>query len=509
MFGVKITYSIYLILICWFIGLGVASANNVAGRLLPIYQLLLLDESVPQPPIFDCTVGLVKDINPGSSSSQLSQNPQFVQAGQQLFFRAETNQNGYELWVTDGSTSGTHLVSDIDPGAGDSVSVGAGYLAALGSQLLFVAQEDNFGRELWRSDGTLLGTQLIRETTPGNLFRDHGARAVLDGRLYYMGKGRFDIEQEGLWVSDGTAAGTQLVKDTHSFNGNLGSSEKMARVGNKLVFTADGENTRTQPWVSDGTTAGTRMLKQLDAGSSSPGVIADGYTAIGQLVFFFADDQTHGTELWVTDGTTAGTRLVKDINPGSASSHNDNIITFDSIDFLDLNGQAVFVADDGVHGRELWISDGTEPGTRMIRDIASGPISSYGDWTLEDATVLNGKLYFAANPIISASANSNRELWVSDGTAAGTSQFIDLKANGSSSPENLFAANNLIFMQAEDNSSIGRELFIVDENGNSLALDIAPMGWSAPEHFVHFNGQILFFAKTAQTGNELWGVSCP
>ena len=42
--------------------------------------------------------------------------------------------------------------------------------------------------------------------------------------------------------------------------------------------------------------------------------------AIGSTTYFTADDGVHGVELWKSDGTAAGTVLVKDINPGSAGS---------------------------------------------------------------------------------------------------------------------------------------------------------------------------------------------
>ena len=85
----------------------------------------------------------------------------------------------------------------------------------------------------------------------------------------------------------------------------------------------------------------------------------------GGLVCFTATDGDHGRELWVTDGTTDGTRLVKDIRPGSAGSAPKALTR--------VGSRLFFTADDGVHGRELWVSDGTAAGTRLVKDLTSGP----------------------------------------------------------------------------------------------------------------------------------------
>ena len=42
-----------------------------------------------------------------------------------------------------------------------------------------------------------------------------------------------------------------------------------------------------------------------------------------------------------------------------------------------VNGTLFFAADDGVHGRELWKSDGTAAGTVLVKDINPGSIGSY------------------------------------------------------------------------------------------------------------------------------------
>ena len=41
---------------------------------------------------------------------------------------------------------------------------------------------------------------------------------------------------------------------------------------------------------------------------------------IGNKLVFQANNSTHGTELWISDGTEAGTVMLKDIAPGDRSS---------------------------------------------------------------------------------------------------------------------------------------------------------------------------------------------
>jgi ELWxxDGT repeat protein len=91
-------------------------------------------------------------------------------------------------------------------------------------------------------------------------------------------------------------------------------------------------------------------------------------TPRGDHLFFAADDGVHGRELWVSDGTAAGTRMVRDIRPGPRASHPQALRVVD--------GLLAFAADDGVHGLEPWRSDGSEGGTHLMGDVLAGPLSS-------------------------------------------------------------------------------------------------------------------------------------
>jgi len=88
-------------------------------------------------------------------------------------------------------------------------------------------------------------------------------------------------------------------------------------------------------------------------------------TQSGGLLFFSATAGQRGIELWASDGTPEGTRLVKDLSPGVPSSNPANLV--------DLGGTLYFTANVGAGGTELWKSDGTEGGTVKVADIPGTP----------------------------------------------------------------------------------------------------------------------------------------
>jgi ELWxxDGT repeat protein len=113
-------------------------------------------------------------------------------------------------------------------------------------------------------------------------------------------------------------------------------------------------------------------------------------TTVGDALFFLAIDGSSGMELWTSDGTAEGTRLVRDLDPGIAPSQPVEA----GFAIMDGGfGKCLFAASDGLHGLEVWRSDGTAPGTVLIADIAPGPSSS----SPRDFTVLGPRMFFSAD----------------------------------------------------------------------------------------------------------------
>ena len=115
-----------------------------------------------------------------------------------------------------------------------------------------------------------------------------------------------------------------------------------------------------QPVPNSGaaTEPGTKILKHFVPGAL--GGSPDGFTRLGKRTTLFAAyDTDHSNELWRTDGTTKGTKLVKDIN-SSDGSYPYRPVKFKK--------KLYFAALQDLDGKwDLWRTDGTANGTKMFK----------------------------------------------------------------------------------------------------------------------------------------------
>jgi ELWxxDGT repeat protein len=371
-------------------------------------------------------------------------------------------------------------------------SGGAGVV--IGSTHYFGADDGTHGTELWRSDGTAAGTVLVKDITPGTNGSYPGYLTDVNGTLFFSA--RDDAHGFELWRSDGTAAGTVLVKDIYAgvADSNLRS---LTNVNGTVLFVADDGKHGFELWKSNGTAAGTTLVKDIFPGthrehdnsgnswnvpnSSNLGNL----TNVNGTLFFSADDGVHGKELWKSDGTSTGTVLVEDILPTSTSS--------DPGDLIDVNGVLFFTAYNYDHGRELWRSDGTAAGTVLVKDINPRNDDLYIDpGSYPDSlTNVNGTLFF------SALDGYGGGLWKSDGTEAGTVLVKGVY------PLNLTNVNGTLFFTADyyelwksDGSAAGTVL--VKDNF------FPTEGRDHNRSLTNVNGTLFFSVNDGTNGQELW-----
>ena len=347
----------------------------------------------------------VLDVNPAGGSAPSS----FVSFQGRLLFAADGG-DGYELWRSDGTDGGTVEVKEINP-TGDAWPMN---LRAVGKKVFFSADEGT-GAELWQTDGTSAGTVRVADINPtGGSYPN--ALLNVDGTLYFRADdGTSGIE---LWKSDGTEAGTVRVADINPTATSVPAS--LHQIKGRLFFTADDGVHGEELWTSDGTPEGTVMVADLDAAASSqPHYLVN----VDDVLYFAATDGVNGTQLWTLDCTPDGWPctprmialpasprasgsepfLVKDINPGPADG--------EPYYLAGVGRRLFFQAFRPDTGIELWTSDGTEAGTTLVRDLNPGPANSYP----HDFTDVNGTAFFLAD-----SDTEGSGLWKSDGTAAGT-----------------------------------------------------------------------------------------
>lgn len=455
--------------------------------------------------------------------------------GNEFYFRHDDGIHGLELWRTDGITA--ELVVDLNPGYRDGVDIASAFARPDG-KLLLPATEFNSGLEPWITDGTAAGTRLLKNCAEEDSFNGsspHLLRAAGD-RLFFVadfaggqaigtsdgtaggtsativdfpwtimdaaaanGRYFYSISTNGLYASDGSAAGTTLIDDRSArtyplpngvlyavngdlwfSDGTLGGTRKVRTFGSLRIFPAGSFAwlvTGASLWKTDGTDAGTVAV------TPTPAPTSEIYDALrgGAWTYFLESSSTgHGTRLWRSDGSAPGTTLVKDL--GQPNTLAEFVGATDRLVYFTVNGQ-------------LYRSDGTDGGTLAL--AIPGPCLASGA-QLGDAFLFTSYL-----------SNGTLTVWRSDGTAAGTTTLAAMRSRDASSGcRTLTARGNAAYFSGWD-SAHGWELWTSDGTiaGTKMLADIyAGTKSSLPAELTLAGDRLFFSADSANIGRELWAV---
>ncbi|WP_116812858.1 ELWxxDGT repeat protein [Steroidobacter cummioxidans] len=508
-----------------------ASFQRVGNRLLYIDRALLWSVDLATDTIDAVTAngGM-----PGSGPPRLTTKAPLVALDGFAMFIADGNAPGsLELWRSDGTTAGTFKVGDIHSGPAPFQAREAPVFQRAGNKVVYIADDGTNGPQLWGTDGAT--TVRLTNATPPNYLPIQVAIpfGTIGEIVYFALADPSGSDTRSIWRTDGTAAGTRKITGlppieetgyipasvtgdaTDVFfvlRGSLWKYEPaVERVtlvregvaagllyfydGQRLYFSHDEGMTGAEPWVSDGTPAGTRLLLEIrpqteaDNGSG-PNELVD---FDGRLVFA-ADDGVRGRELWISDGTFDGTTLLADINPGAGSSNPNHLIA--------ANGALYFFAVDSSGLSRFMRLSSAAAQPEALAVAAPQPESVFGLLCDSDMpATLGGRVYFMAAP---GSNSSEFHLWSSDGTASGTRPVTDQAIQ----PCHLTAHNNRLYFSAYGASASGdRELWTSDGThaGTTRVADLVPGPSSGhPRGLIAFNGELYFTALLAGAGEHLW-----
>ncbi len=372
---------------------------------------------------------LLKDIGSGYSSYPSGLT---AFNGSVYFFASNTpgNANQLALWKTDGTTDGTQLLKD---SIGSGFVGGLPELVVFNGQLYFLSVMygiDFFTAMLWTSDGTTAGTQIVKTSTRSSSIGGSDGPSASCSLIPFNNKLYFNFyDADGgmePWFTDGTTAGTDILVNiaTDQISGALPSSspQSFTVFENALYFWATprtNNGPKAQLWKSDGTTAGSESLGEFyeDASTSRKSSLV-GYN--GKLYFSARTSDVSGYELYAADGTVFGFQQVKNLNPGSLNQGDGVSPYFNAKIF---NNRLYFWGFDPASGHELWSTDGTTAGTSLLANTNASNLASINPafYNSDPFFIYGGKMYYANNDGI-----NGKEPWVTDGTTAGTQLLANL-----------------------------------------------------------------------------------
>jgi hypothetical protein len=368
-----------------------------------------------------------------------------------LFSASVSYTNGasrqYNIYFTTGTT--TSVVSQPVVPIGFDSTYEISSAAAIGAKVI---ADTDFGNSLVVTDGSATGTTVLTSPVLPKPFT-----WTIDSTLYSLGDavvfaaGNTHADYNGLvtdlWTSNGTSTGTVPLVARGENTAGLDPTQ-ITVIGDKAVFEGINSAGQYTVWVTDGSTAGTF---QLTAPGLAQQALPESFLALGSQALFEAYDSRGHQSLFVTDGTTANTKDLDVPLPNDGTSEPFN--TSLSPDLLvAFGGKALFLGYNANDNQNLWVTDGTAANTTELHVAGIGSFESlssdyfaFGDQVLFEAINSVGKV----------------GLWISDGTSSGTREITPANAYfygllyNAAPPQFALAGAGVVFNGTDANGDIG------------------------------------------------------
>lgn len=286
------------------------------------------------------------------------------------------------LWRTEGTDETTKKLVDLNfwPDLIKPITP----LATVNDRFIFLAENQYLDQQLWVSDNTVAGTHLLKDFTPGE-----NASTIILEPFYLNNIPYFFIQAETstlqIWTTDGTVEGTILVKDLLSMVTPWIHPRYI--FDNKLYIPLTSTELGTGLWVCDGTTEGTKLL--FSTSETSDISIIYEIISLNNLLILTGKYQDLYKELWKYDLLTGvleplhEKQVIFEIFPNPVNQNTSKVFINSKLsspsevnmNIFNLQGKLLHQIQQTIHpgdGNELLIPANLSPGVYLINLIADG-----------------------------------------------------------------------------------------------------------------------------------------
>lgn len=410
--------------------------------------------------------------------------------GGRLFFKSIDSLHADEPWVSDGTPGGTQILANLAQEIRSNDS-SPDYLTDVNGTVYFSADDGVHGAELWKSDGTAGGTSLAFDIAPGTTGSNPTQIVNWNGSLYFFtGNAYFGSFMRTTGPLSAIATLGSLTPEPRPTDPNFAQTmcyfPRAVPFNGRLYFGASDGTSGFELWSTDGSGAGTTQVADIGIGAASSAPC--NLTVFNGRLYFRATPGNGGPgfQLWSTDGTTAGTAQALQGAPFAQLDGYAQLVVF--------NNRMYFVASDANGTSGLYSTDGTVVGTQLVEAAASPSAAS-----LTPIGSANGHLVLLH--MVSSSTSTQREIWVSDGTSAGTVQLAGVQMPVSTP---VLLTSNLIYFMNSDSTGVHPWVSDGTASGTHLLADLNPGANSDVSWFADFHGEVYFSSNDSTNGPRLW-----